>query len=301
MIDKNRVLEIVRLKGPVIPREVVKEVGGDTFIIGAILSQLVDDKQIKISHAKLGGSPFYYYPGQESKLTRLYDCLHEKEKRAHDILKQRKVIRDSDADPLLKVVLRQIKDFAKALEVNIGNQKEIFWKWYLLPNSDAEPIIRQSLSLKPVPKEQEKREEELKEKEETQEKIIKKEEKIDEKNESVQEKLVNESRIEKTDDKLLNKINELFLKNNIKIIEKEIIRKNSDIELKIIISSCVGELKYFCKVKDKKKTNDKDLSSFYVDGQMKKLPILYITTGELTKKAKEKLEKEFTTISVLII
>jgi len=34
---------------------------------------------------------------------------------------------------------------------------------------------------------------------------------------------------------------------------------------------------------------------------MKKLPILYITTGELTKKAKEKLEKEFTTISVLII
>ena len=49
------------------------------------------------------------------------------------------------------------------------------------------------------------------------------------------------------------------------------------------------------------KTNDKDLSSFYVDGQMKKLPILYITTGELTKKAKEKLEKEFTTISVLII
>ena len=51
MIDKKDVLSIVREKGPVLPRDIVKELGGDTFFTGAILSQLVDKKEIKISHA----------------------------------------------------------------------------------------------------------------------------------------------------------------------------------------------------------------------------------------------------------
>ncbi len=309
MIDKSKVLDIVKAKGPVLPREVVKEVGGDTFLVGAVLSQLVDDKQIKLSYAKIGGSPLYYYSGQEQKLSMLYDHLHEKEKRAYDLLKQKKIIKDSEADPLLKVLLRQIKDFAKALEVNVNGQKQIFWKWHLVSKEEVEKEIREIIK-KDIPKREpetqisqpKKLESAEAEPLEGTDKKEQEPEKREPKKEE-QEKLAGDdkSHDNQPDDELLDKITRLFGDKNIKILEKEVIRKNSDIEMTIQIPSEVGKLKYYCRVKDKKKTNDKDLSSHFVEGQMKNLPILYITTGELTKKAQEKLEKDFTTVTVLKI
>ena len=300
MIDKNKVLEIVKLKGPVLPRDIVKEVGGDTFLIGALLSQLVDNKEIKISNAKIGSSPLYYFRGQEQKLSRLYNHLHEKEQRAYDLLKDKKIIRDNEADSLLKVLLRHIRDFAKPLEVNIRGEREIFWKWYLLSNNEAEPIIKNIVS-KSLPKEELKKEE-LEEKREPQKNNEKRQEQRKDYKKEKQEKL--EEKQKKDSNKegdLLNQIFELFEDKGIEIIEHEVIRKNSDIELIVKIPSEVGKLKYFCKVKNKKKTNDKDLSSFFIDAQMKKLPMLYVTTGELTNKAKDRLKEEFTTITVMYL
>ena len=143
MIDKDDVLSIVAEKGPVLPRDVVKEVGGDTFLVGAILSQLVDKKEIKLSHTKIGGSPVYYVAGQEEKIQELYKYLREKEKEAYDIIKTKKVLRDTTAQPAIRVALRNIRDFAKPLEVKIKGVKEIFWKWYLLENISAENYIRE--------------------------------------------------------------------------------------------------------------------------------------------------------------
>ena len=60
----------------------------------------------------------------------------------------------------------------------------------------------------------------------------------------------------------------------------------------------MGSLSYFCKAKSKKKINDGDLSSFFIQAQMKKMPGLFLTVGELTKKAKDLLDKEFTTVKV---
>ncbi len=66
----------------------------------------------------------------------------------------------------------------------------------------------------------------------------------------------------------------------------------------IEIPSSVGGLKYFCKAKNKKKVNDGELSSIYIQAQSRKLPVLFITKGEFTKKAKEMLEKEFKGLKV---
>ena len=57
--------------------------------------------------------------------------------------------------------------------------------------------------------------------------------------------------------------------------------------------TAVGNVDYFCKAKNKKKCNDGDLSSAYLKGQAKKMPVLFITTGEVTKKAENMLENEF--------
>ena len=304
MIDENEVLSIVKERGPVIPREIVVELGGDTFIVGAVLSQLVDAKKIKLSNTKIGSSPTYYVLGQEGKLQNLYKYLSEKEKKAFDIIKGKKIIRDSVTEPALRVALRNIKDFAKALEVNINSNREIFWKWYLLDKNEAETIIRQILSkemsVQKKPIENVKTENPKITDEPKQQKIPLTEEELEPQKEEP-EKLKPKQQTLTKKSRLQTDVQNLFSEKNIEILETEVIRKNSDIEMIINIPSPVGKLKYFCKIKSKKKTNDKDLSSIYVEAQMKKMPVLYVTSGELTKKAQEKLEAEFKTITVLFI
>ena len=299
-MDKNQVLEIVKLKGPVLPRDIVREIGGDTFITGAVLSQLVDDKIIKLSNTKIGSSPVYYLDIQKDRLQNLYSYLNTTEKKAYDVLKEKKIIRDEVAEPSLRVALRHIKDFAKPLEVNINGKKEIFWKWYLLNNIDAEQTIRTILlGSKPI---QQPKPEPVQEKETTQIK-----EETQTKIEQVSSQEVKKTNILKPKQQepkkceLLQKIRDVFNNKEIEIIEENIIRKNSEIEMTLFIPSPAGKLKYFCKVRDKKKSNDKDLSSAFVEGQMKKLPILYVTTGEITKKAQQKVEQDFSTISIMYI
>ncbi|NTV23882.1 MAG: hypothetical protein HGA85_05945 [Nanoarchaeota archaeon] len=334
MIDKNQVLALVKARGPIIPRDVVKILGGDTFFTGAFLSTLVDSKEIKISSAKIGGSPVYYVEGQEQKLEILYKFLNEKDKRSYDLLKQLKIIRDSEAEPLLRVSLRNIKDFAKPIEVTLGGTKEIFWRWYLIPVQEAERQIRNQLS--PQPALQEKpREQDIQQKvevmpvqpqpestpiikeaarEERQETIVQKLEPVieitkeqkpaQEKKDPVPKPVKQQSEkrdksIEESD--LFLKVKSKFTEKGIEILSTDTLRKNTDIEMVILVPSPVGKLRYFCKIRDKKKSNDKDISSVFVQAQMKKLPALYVTTGDVTKKALDMLETEFRLVTILKI
>ena len=73
-------------------------------------------------------------------------------------------------------------------------------------------------------------------------------------------------------------------------MSSEVIKKSKEFDMVITLPSTVGRLKYFCKYLDKKKINDKDISSAFVKGQMEKLPVLVIITGELNKKAEKILE-----------
>jgi hypothetical protein len=308
MLDKTKVLALVREKGPLLPRSVSRELGGDTFFTGAVLSQLVDTKEIRISYAKIGGSPVYYVIGQEPKLDMLYPYLAGKEKEAYNLLKEKKIIRDITAEPAIRVALRNIRDFAKGLEVNLPEGKEVFWKWHLLPNQEAETLIRQEIGqpsqTKPIeaPK-AEPPKVEIPPAETQQAETGEYTERPREPSRDVKEKpKESQERLQESEDhELLARIKKMFSRKEIEILDTKTIRKNSEIEMIILIPSPVGKLKYFCKIKDKKKNNDKDLSSLYIDGQMKKLPVLYVTTGDLTKKAEEMLDSEFKIISVLHI
>jgi uncharacterized protein YjbK len=95
------------------------------------------------------------------------------------------------------------------------------------------------------------------------------------------------------EDSFLNQLSEYFKEKKIRKVEHKIIRKNADIEMILRIPSVVGDLEYFCKAKNKKTISDSDLSSAAVQGQLKKMPVLFLGTGEPTKKAKELLNTEF--------
>ncbi|MEM2131622.1 MAG: hypothetical protein QXR96_03805, partial [Candidatus Woesearchaeota archaeon] len=304
-----------------------------------------------------------YCEGQEPKLDILYKFLPGKEKEAYNFLKEKKVVRENELEPAIRVAIKNLKDFAKPLEVNVNNNKEnnnnkeIFWKWYLLSNNDAENIIRETIIKennikkeikdknlektnlaeeqenikKPeivniikddvktiketfVKNNEKKIEQEKKNISEKNENLIKQEDKKDiltkesinnkktETEQNIKTQLNKmlvlnvDELLENNKDSFFGEILELFKKNNVELLNYKIIRKNSDIELNIIINTPLGKLNYFCKAKDKKKIDDKELSSVFVLSQMMKLPVLYISKGDLTKKAKERLEKEFKNI-----
>ncbi len=302
MDSKEKVIQTIRIRGPVIPAQIAKVIETDIMMASAILSELVSKNVLKISHVKFGSTPLYYLPGQESRLQDFAKNLHEKEKKAYDLLMQKKVMRDKLLEPVIRVALRNIKDFAVPLQVKINDGVEIFWKWYLITNEEAAKTIKEMVKLdkpkkeiKPVQraiasKEQEKPREEQRE--------IKREElkKLPEKEFKKEEK---KTFIDKTaEDAFLNEIKRFLEKNNIELIEEKIVKKKSDLDLIIEVPSAVGSLTYYCKAKSKKRISDSDLSSAFVQGQLKKLPVLFLTKGELTKKAKEMLSKEFKNIKI---
>ncbi|MBT3836570.1 hypothetical protein HOD05_00620 [Candidatus Woesearchaeota archaeon] len=94
------------------------------------------------------------------------------------------------------------------------------------------------------------------------------------------------------EDKFLPAI-ETFLKNlNIKIDQKETIRKNKEMDFVLRVPSIVGEVTYFCKAKSKARCDEKDLSTAYMESRIKKLPLLFLYTKDLNKKAQEMLESD---------
>jgi hypothetical protein len=322
-LNKDAVLKVVQMKGPVIPNDVRKELGGENLIIGAILSELSGEGKVKVTNTKVGGTPAYYCPGAEARLVNMVKYLNEKDRNTAEVLKQKKVLKDSEQTPLLRVSLRNIKDFAKPLEVNIKGQKEIYWKWFLTPTQEAEQIIFKrikpafKLEIKapeptPIIKkeaviEQKTLDTEIK-KETKPAEVIKVKEKIkerkellvaagakkEERKEEVQKELgISAEELEREKDVFFKKVREYFKTNDIQIIDYKIIRKKSEIEFTIAVPSRIGSQEYYCKAKGKAKVNDGDLSTVYVQGQAKKLPVIFITTGELTKKAKDMLSRDF--------
>lgn len=301
MVDHERILSIMRMKGPILPNAISKEIGMDILMSGAVLSEMSANKKVKISSVKLGGSPLYYLPGQEAQLTRFADRLNEKDFRCYNRLKEEKVLRDSAVSPIERVSLRVIKDFAVPLKVRTGDGEEIFWKWFMLTNEEATVHIKRLMGIeekrpepprpepKPMP---------------VHKPIQRPEQKVVEPKpvEKPQEQRIlpaGEDVLAKVKgDGFLEQVYAYFRTNGITILELDVKRKNSDAEMVIALPSAVGPLRYTVKAKNKKRVSDGDLSSAFVTAQTTKLPLLFITTGQLTKKAEEMLDKEFLGMAV---
>ncbi|MBS3101607.1 hypothetical protein J4204_05765 [Candidatus Woesearchaeota archaeon] len=287
METRDKILEIVKARGPVIPVQISKEIGSNILMASAHLAELTASVKLKISHIKVGGSPLYYLSGQEEMLQKFTGNMNDKEKKAYDLLSQSMVLRDSEQEPVVRVALREIKDFAVPLNVNYNDNREIFWKWYLISNEDAEQLIKQKLKISEKPSE--KKIEEVKE------------QKIEEKQaqKQLKEKAKEPRRYKprEKEDIFLRDLTRFFERNKINIVSSETIKRNSEIEFIVEIPSVVGNLQYYCKAKNKKRINDSDLSNAYVKGQLKRLPVIFLSQGELSAKAQEMIGKELSNLT----
>ena len=242
MDTNERILAIVKEKGPVLPVQVSREINDSILMTSARLSELLSTKQIKISNLKIGSSPLYYFPGQESKLRNFVDNLQGMERKAYDLLEQNKILRDHEQEPAVRVAVRQIKDFAIPLQVNYENKTEIFWKWYLIDNKEAESLIKNILSRKQtIPK-----------------KSIEKP--TDETKKEIQE--VFKKEVVKKPRKIVDKgvflkdTHNFFNMSKINIIETQETKKSSEFDFVIELQTSIGPIRYFCKSRNKKKISD---------------------------------------------
>jgi hypothetical protein len=310
MDNSEKILQTIRIKGPVVPADIIKVTNTNLLFASAMLSELVAHSKLAISHLKIGGSPLYYIKGQENRLQNFSSKLPEKEKRAYDILSEKKILRDKDIEPLYRVALRQIKDFAVPLQVNLEQGPEIYWKWYLLADAEAEALIKDLLN----PPVQLEKKSELKKEQIPDVSITTKEEKpiihveetikIEEKKEThkdvkqdVQKPVEPKKFIDKGDS-FYNQVKKFFDKNSIIIISEDLKKKKTDFEFIVELSTSVGTVQFFCKAKNKKSINEQELALASIQGQTKKLPVIFLTPGTLTKKAKDMLAKEFKGLTI---
>lgn len=305
VLDKKKLLEFIQNNGPVLPSQLVGPFNTNTIMLGATFSEMVKEKSIVVSSAKIGSSPVYYVKGQEEKLAMLYKYLNEKDQRTYDLLKEKKVLRESEQTPLVRVSLTNLKDFAHPLQVTAKGKDEIFWKWYLLSQDEAIPFIKALLEKQEKVSEQKKEEvkQEIKQspfqeeqKKEQPSKEVKKEPKQKQEQRFLQQPIEKEST-----DPFIKKIMVYCKEKNITITSTKIIKKDTEYEFYVTIPSPIGEIQYYAKAKIKKKIAEGDLATLYLEAERKKLPALLITTGALAKKAQDKLVKEFINMKVITL
>ena len=142
MESRDRILSYISARGPTLPVAIAKDVSTTILLASAMLSELSGTGKLKVSKLKIGSSPLYYLPGQEEKLENFSDSLIPREREAFELLRNTKVLRDNDLDPIMRICLKEIKDFASPLQVTLNGTKEIFWKWYSLQDYEVEKRIR---------------------------------------------------------------------------------------------------------------------------------------------------------------
>jgi hypothetical protein len=316
MQDQDKILSFLKATGPTLPAKVAKNIKTDILLASAHLADLSSRNKVRMSNLKVGGSPLYYLEGQEAELYQFAESnINPKNYIVIEKLRKEKVFREAKLDLLSKVALRSLKDFAIPLRVKFEGNEEIFWRWYMLPPEEAKEMITEMLYGKEIPVVEVPKEEEpaIEVKKETpppiEQKTLMEEEKpepVKEEPETITEEIKEETPVPVKEelkeekpkkkkvlqDKLLPVVEEFLTNLDIKVKNQETVRKHTEHNLILEVPSIVGKITYFCKAKSKARCDEKDLSSAYMEAQIKKLPLLFLYSKSITKKALEMLESD---------
>jgi len=279
MIETNetqeKIINILKEKGPSLPIQIAKEIGISSLFISAFLSELTNEKKVKISHLKVGGSPLYFLEGQEEKLEPFHKYMHPRESEAFLLLKKKKVLKDSEQEPAIRVALRSIRDFS----IGFKKQDEIYWRYMLAPESEISKSSQKKVKLNKKQVKPQK----LKRKQTT----------------TFQNPLIlpsKKQKKQKTKSEFVLKITNI-LKNNFKILEEKAY-KVKEYNCIIQINSNLGPINFLTQAKDKKTISEADLKKLLSNAQ--KIPLLafMIYTGKLSKKAEQYAKEYYSVLKV---
>lgn len=277
--EKGKIISFLSKTGPIVSNSIGNALHLQSFVVNALLSELLNAKSIKASFLRVGSSPLYYLQEHEDQLEKFSNYLNHKEKEAYNLLKKEAVLKDSELEPAIRVALRFIQDFAVPFKIVRGTEEISFWKYKF--SNEVDDKLKILMGEKKA---------KVKEKlEETKPSIIAQEQvNKEETEEPVVEKLKpkRKAREKKSSNDLLSKWAE---KNDISI--KEILfSKGNEIKAKVMVKSNLGEIDFLLVLKDKKTISESDLSLAYQEGINLKMPAIFLTSGSLNKASQTYLD-----------
>lgn len=273
--NKQKIISTIKLRGPSFPTRISRETGISPLFVSAFLAELVSEKKLHISNMKIGSSPLYFIEGQEHTLEKFMDYLNPREKEAFLKLKDSQILQDDQQDPVIRVALRKLKDFALPVTVRVDGETKLFWKYFLIPRDQTKAKIEELVTGK------------------TRKKIYKKEvkEEINSKTKEG-EVLIQKPKISKPKQpsEFANNIKSYLAAKDIEILQ-EISSKKREFISKVRTDTHFGKQEYFLIAKDKKKITTNDLTIALQHAQTNKMPSLFLSSGEPDKKAQEHLKE----------
>src|SRR3989338_2910093 len=141
---KEKIISFIKMRGPSLPVHIGKEINTNILFTSAFLSELISEKRLKISNLKVGNSSLYFIAGQEPRLEEFSQHLKSKEKEAFELLKQKRILKDSEQHPAIRVALREIKDFAIPFKKN----GELYWKYLKVSDMELIELMKNEIPVK---------------------------------------------------------------------------------------------------------------------------------------------------------
>ena len=291
---KDKIISRIRMKGPSLPVHIAKEIETDTLFASAFLSELISEKRLKLSNVKVGNSPLYFIPGQEHLLENFGQHLKSKEKEAFELLKGKKMLRDSDQPPAIRVALREIKDFA----IPFKKDDEFYWRYLTISDQElVEKIRDENPLIREVKKQFEEKEKEVEVKKEP---VLKKpkEEPLEIKEEvkRVVKKIVKaieltpskkpiKKTVQKEEGTFFNRVKEYLLEKSMAITDIEGVSKNT---LVLKVKTSQGEK--LIVAYDKKRISEADIVKAHRKAAEAGLKYTILSFGGPLKKLKDFIE-----------
>jgi len=260
---RKKIADILRTRGPSLPVQIARETELTSLFAGALLSELAEEKIIKISNMKVGGSPLYFLNGQESLLEKFHPYLPGKEKEAFLLLRKKKILEDKKQHPAIRVALRNLRDFAFPFSQN----NEICWRFHTATEQETTTKEKKSetkAKSKTEPKKQP---------------VEKQENRLD-----IGLKKERKTRKSREKPDFVLQVIRALQNSNIELIEEKL-TKQKEFSGIIRINSDLGKMNFLCVAKNKKRITENDLRLIVQKAQTLKVPALVLFPQEINKKA----------------
>ena len=308
MENKESIVNSIQTRGPSLPVQIAREANLNLLFASAYLSELYNERRIKMSSMKVGSSSLYYIEGQEAQLENFIQYLNGKEKEAFSLLKSQKLLEDDKMNPAIRVALRGLKDFAVPLRIKVNEDSKLFWKHFLISDTEIKEIAQSLFGKKekkakdelaesekqktlvsqpsePLVLAQEIKLEKPKVEEKKAESLVKQEEKSEIPNTILEKpKKAEKKKKQVEESKFIKNIKEYLISKDIELLD---IRdeKKKDFLARVRIDTLFGKQEYLLIAKEKKKVTEEDITLALHKAQLEKMPALFMAPGDIDKKA----------------
>jgi len=115
----DKVVQLLKEKGPLMPVEISNNVGYDSFVMRAVLLELINQGLIKRSKRPIGSSLIYYLPEHENKMRELiYNDLGIPQKKVLHHLREIGRVDANHLTPHERAFINELADFLKVEKIN---------------------------------------------------------------------------------------------------------------------------------------------------------------------------------------